>query len=594
MKVIKIFFLLSAFMFAFYPSTVVADGAAEKSAEELILNKSEAGALGLVVEKITDPDKFESDAIHGSYIGDGTANKKQINIFYTVKVSQSSTPPSSFESVTAGCTKCTYPNCKKWWSEYPKKPCYSKYRNGYTNFGVSGTDRNFCGIGGKSQFIIGNYHVTVTSSKQDYAMSKEVWDEMKKRHNAFVDAIAKKVDENQVECPEFKGKCDKAYIEGMRSCLPDKLAIYLICAEGDDIEIDRLGNGDYEDAKEVFEKENFIKLSKNAKVITGENSKAIISFAKRGTVTVKDLTNFSITRYIVSDEGITAHTNMAVGEVDVEVDRKYKEIDFSVSCPTCTNSVRGTEFTVKHEESPMKTTISVHSGKVAIKPTLFHVPVKILSVGQQITVDKKRFGAITKIGDQPQTAKKITGNLCGTDKEFILSLFQSILERDPVKKEMDNQLYDLQNGLSRKDMVIRFFKFGEYLHKKKGGSEIYRDAYQAVLGREPSSKEIETFPRTRPYMMAIQLLDTDEYRNLCQNQKGSDRSKPEVGNTMREKDAYERYVAAYNKLTQLNAENRGDTVEAQRAFEKYKYEKKRYEKIIKDKRPVKDFDTDDN
>ena len=583
-KIVKIFLLLSVFMFTFYPSVVVADGSVKKSGEELILNKSEAAALGLVVEKITDPSKLKSDATHGRYSGKATADQTKLEIIFTVEISQSSTPPTSFKSVTAGCTDCIYPNCKKWWSAYPKKPCYSKYRNGYTNFGVSSTDRNFCAIGGESRFSIGDYHITITSSKLDYAMTQKVWDEMKKRHDAFVDAIVKKIGDDQKECPEYKGKCDKAYIEGMKSCLPDKPAIYLICAEGDDIEIDRLGNGDYEDAREVFEKENFIKLSENANVVTGENSKAIIDFAKRGAVTVKDLTNFSVTRYIVSDEGITAHTNMSVGEVDVEVDRKYKEIDFSVSCGAVTSSVRGTEFTVKHEESPIKTTISVHSGKVEVKPTLFSEPAKILSAGQQITAGKDHFGAITKIGNQPQTVKNTAGNLCGTDSEFILYLFQSVLERDSKNNEIEQQVYDLENGMSRKEIVIRFFTFSEYLHKKKGGSEAYRDAYQAVLGREPTPEEARTFPRTRPYIMAMQLLDTDEYQNLCSDKKGKegDESKPEAGNTMTEKDAYEKYIAAYNKLTQLNAENKGDTPEAQRAFERYKVTKEKYEKVLKE------------
>ncbi len=115
--------------------------------------------------------------------------------------------------------------------------------------------------------------------------------------------------------------------------------------------------------------------------------------------------------------------------------------------------------------------------------------------------------------------KKIRGNLCGRDKEFVITLFQTILERDPYKDEIEDKVYDLDTGMSRKEMVIRFFRSREYREQKKSGKESYRDAFQAVLGREPSAQEISTFPRTYPYMMARELMETDEYRTLCSNLK---------------------------------------------------------------------------
>jgi len=47
-----------------------------------------------------------------------------------------------------------------------------------------------------------------------------------------------------------------------------------------------------------------------------------------------------------------------------------------------------------------------------------------------------------------------------------------------------------------------------------------------------------------------------------------------------QEDACQKYIAAYNKLTKLMADNRGDTLEMQEAYQKYKYEKDRYEKIL--------------
>ena len=210
-----------------------------------------------------------------------------------------------------------------------------------------------------------------------------------------------------------KPPCEGEYLEKLKKRVAKlEPGIYILCAEGDDIEIDRRGNGDYEDAEELLKKEGFIKLSKIGNVVTGKNSKAIIGFGKRGTVTVKDFTNFSIWEYMVSDEGITVNSNMKVGKIDVKLDRRYKEIDFTVSTPAVTNSVRGTEFTVSHKESPMKSTITVYSGKVEVTPKLCSEPARILTAGQRITVDDNCFGDLEvfepKDTDKPATSGKIT------------------------------------------------------------------------------------------------------------------------------------------------------------------------------------------
>ena len=145
-------------------------------------------------------------------------------------------------------------------------------------------------------------------------------------------------------------------------------------------------------------------------------------------------------------------------------------------------------------------------------------PVLILStssISDTPTGSKHPLGDITKIMDYPESAENIRGVPCGTDHAFVYSLFQCILERDPEKKELYEQIRDLQSGMSRKDIVIRFFKSREYLNNNKSGRESYKDAFQAVLGRNPSSGEISSFPRTWPFMMAAGLFDTEEYRNLC-------------------------------------------------------------------------------
>ena len=159
-------------------------------------------------------------------------------------------------------------------------------------------------------------------------------------------------------------------------------------------------------------------------------------------------------------------------------------------------------------------------------------PVLVLSaspISDTPTGNKHPLGDITRITDYPQAAKNMRGAPCGMDRTFVISLFQCILERDPENREIDEQIRDLQSGMSRKEIVIRFFKSREYLNNNKTGSESYKDAYQAVLGRNPSSDEIRTFPRTYPFMMAMELFDTEEYRNLCQPNTGGNLTTTSTG-----------------------------------------------------------------
>ena len=82
---------------------------------------------------------------------------------------------------------------------------------------------------------------------------------------------------------------------------------------------------------------------------------------------------------------------------------------------------------------------------------------------------------------------------CGTDVEFVRSLYQSILERDlEVSSEPGHgaaHLQSLQDGATRASLIVAFFDSPEYQNKQKSDDEFIRDAYQAILGREPTSAE---------------------------------------------------------------------------------------------------------
>ena len=136
--------------------------------------------------------------------------------------------------------------------------------------------------------------------------------------------------------------------------------IRIIGVKGDEAEVDLNGSGEFEDA------EKGMILGTNGKVITGFGTQVKIDFAKRGLVTVKELTNYSVGEFLITDEGITAHTNMKVGEVNVKVDRKYKAIDFTVSSPTCTASVRGSSMDFA-AHGPKKNRAVYRAGKISFR-----------------------------------------------------------------------------------------------------------------------------------------------------------------------------------------------------------------------------------
>ena len=112
---------------------------------------------------------------------------------------------------------------------------------------------------------------------------------------------------------------------------------------------------------------------------------------------------------------------------------------------------------------------------------------------------------------------------CGSDKEFIRSLYQSILDRNPkvdISLEPGHgaaHLRDLQNGIPRWRIIWNFFNSPEYKAKNKSEKEFMRDVYQSILGRNPNSGDIlmQKFPdRNKEIKM---FIDSQEYKQIMTN-----------------------------------------------------------------------------
>jgi hypothetical protein len=105
----------------------------------LVFNESEATTLGLQFHSMDDTSG--GDYVTARY---DDPSPGAYTIIYTVTLSPyrgvpSDSPKIIFEDETYGCTKCIDPDCQQIELTdgrfVPAKPCYSPYRNGYTNFG---------------------------------------------------------------------------------------------------------------------------------------------------------------------------------------------------------------------------------------------------------------------------------------------------------------------------------------------------------------------------------------------------------------------------------------------------------------------------
>jgi hypothetical protein len=169
--------------------------------EYLLLNQSEAGALGLEILQVIDNSADGNISLQGKYKGISQVDAN-MPINFSVNISRlSPTDDFSFEKVSANCKwagyGCVSPDCRSWYLDTTyERPCYSRYEDGYTDFGLDGIDRNRCQIGGTTVFSVSGLKLVVGSSKLDYGMTQAVWDDCLRRHNEFANAVAQKVRAN--------------------------------------------------------------------------------------------------------------------------------------------------------------------------------------------------------------------------------------------------------------------------------------------------------------------------------------------------------------------------------------------------------------
>ena len=187
--------ILLTFVIATLSPPIVLETSAAGPYEYLILNQSEASALGLDTVQITDNSAGDTIDVRGEYTA-VTQFDPSRPITFTVAVSHlSPTADISFETALANCTLCANPgwgNCRVWGVGF-EKPCYSRFEDGYRDFGAYTIDRNFCRLGGTSVFSANGLKIIVTSERLNYGLTQEIWNETIRRHDEFANMIAHKI-----------------------------------------------------------------------------------------------------------------------------------------------------------------------------------------------------------------------------------------------------------------------------------------------------------------------------------------------------------------------------------------------------------------
>jgi len=149
--------------------------------------------------------------------------------------------------------------------------------------------------------------------------------------------------------------------------------------------------------------------------------------------------------------------------IDVVPDRRYKEIDFSVSTGTCTASDRGTKYFVAFDENTAMNTIGVLEGEVEVTPLLFEAAPKVVTAHQWTTVDEVVFGSTREMtqrqigeleeifaesadGPATEVVSKPPGDQRQTGGFHFIDDFSGDLEEIAANWNVDDLYVELDNG----------------------------------------------------------------------------------------------------------------------------------------------------
>lgn len=132
------------------------------------------------------------------------------------------------------------------------------------------------------------------------------------------------------------------------------------------------------------------------RIYTGMESWVKLCFADNSSVVVQELTDVKIGTFQKRGNAILTQIWLKAGEVDAEViEESAVKSDFKVRTPTATCSVRGTNFSVKHDSISNVSTFLVSNGIVSVVPENNPADSVLLDPWHKVTVSENGMGNVT-------------------------------------------------------------------------------------------------------------------------------------------------------------------------------------------------------
>jgi hypothetical protein len=119
----------------------------------------------------------------------------------------------------------------------------------------------------------------------------------------------------------------------------------------------------------------------------------------------------------------------------------------------------------------------------------------------------------------PLMAADFFAQPCAADGDFATSLYRSIMQREPDAGGHQYWVNAMRNGMAREEVIRRFFSSPEYQGFHRSNRDYATDLYLGVLGREPEREGHVNWKRSLDSGMSRgdvleRFFQSPEYRGI--------------------------------------------------------------------------------
>jgi hypothetical protein len=141
------------------------------------------------------------------------------------------------------------------------------------------------------------------------------------------------------------------------------------------------------------------RLPANAEVFTGVDSRLTLTFLDGGTFDMGELTQVLMDTLTNAESRKTVQLQLKLGEIKASVKKEQiLDCNFEIKTPTCAASVRGTIFTVSHDEKSDMTVVSVEESAVSVDPVAEGLATTLVNAGEEVAVSRTAISPVTARG----------------------------------------------------------------------------------------------------------------------------------------------------------------------------------------------------